>query len=211
MVPRPALERLCALLPLLNRFEDAGRGRASSQEIGDFLGVKADTVRRDIHYLGEVGSSQVGYPVKNLRDLIRGHLGLKEPLSFCLVGLESIGMALLESAPLFPDDFSVVAAFDTDVNRMEMLNTSVPLYPFHSIPEVIRENDISLAVLSVKPELLAEAIEKLSVGGAKGILNASTIGIPIAHESIAVRNLDVSTDLRILKAIIHQQAPESKQ
>jgi len=56
----PSIRRLCGILSLMDEMEEKGIKTMSSAEMGLRLGAKADTIRKDISYLGEIGPSPRG-------------------------------------------------------------------------------------------------------------------------------------------------------
>jgi redox-sensing transcriptional repressor len=196
-IPTPAIERLCSLYHILEQLETKGNEAVSSKELGELTGVGAHNIRKDINYLGEIGSFKAGYEVKKLKAHLSGKLGLDKKKKACIVGLGRLGNAILNYDRLLGSGFEIVAGFDSNINKVETLQTSVPLFPAHEIPEVVKSMRIDLAVIAVPAQATAETARRLINGGIRGIVNFSPAVIKPAA-GVAIRNIDLVAEFRIL-------------
>ncbi len=201
-LPLPSIKRLCRVYELLDELHRANRPCISSAEIGKRLQVKAPTVRKDINLLGEIGPSRSGYPVENLMNLIQERLHLTTKKGLCVVGLGPAGQTFLRYYNFLKDSYPLLAGFDHNINRLETIKTDIPLYPFHSIPEVVRANDISLAILTTERELAQKATELLVWGGVRGIFNLTGTLLHSNRQDVWIRSIDLREELRILTACL---------
>ena len=203
-IPGPTKERLLYLMRLLE--QAAGQGAITSAQIEALTGWASHTVRKDISLLGAaisgegdtgaVGSS-AGYAPEALIPLIKKALDLEKRRKFCVVGLGRLGSAYL-NAPVLPDsEFELAAGFDTNVNRTEILASSVPLYPAYKMGEVISRFGIEIALLCVPVEAAQSAADKLAAAGIRGILNFAPVLISVSP-GIAVQNVYLDDELRAL-------------
>ena len=196
-MPSMTLERLCSLIDVLDFLQESGKQRVSSEELGRYIFVSADTIRQDIHYIGELGPSPRGYSISDLRSLIDKKMfgGVKR--HSCIVGLDAVGLAILSSGRFDSEEYAIAAGFDTNVNKLEILQTKIPLYPFHVMSEVLRDTGISLAILCTQPEETHEALSRLVAGGVKGIINMTRIPLQSPENGIYIRNYDLIHELRV--------------
>ena len=121
-LPPPTVHRLCLLVRLLEQLS-RDVPEVTSAQLGKFLGVTADTIRKDISLLGKVQSGAAGYSVDDLKRLITEELGLREQQRACIVGLSELGAGLIETSGSFLAGVELVAGFDGDINRIEMMKT----------------------------------------------------------------------------------------
>jgi len=201
-----AKERLLQLLRLLEKYAAAGEtGPITSAQVEQLTGWSRDTIRKDISCLaaGAAVGGNSGYDPEILVPLIRKALGLDRRRKFCVVGLGRLGSACLNFTPPELVEFELTAGFDTNINRVEILSSPVPLYPAYKMAEVISRFGIEIAMLCVPPEAAQAAAEKCISAGIKGILNfaPSTLKVP---QEVAVRNVYVTDDLRGLAVQIQR-------
>ena len=201
-IPLPAILRLCRLYGLTEQLLAKSISFISSSEIGVKVHQNAHTVRKDISYLGEIGPSPSGYPVRNLQKLIQKQLGFNQLMNNCIVGLDGIGLSVLKNAFLFERSYPIIAGFDSNINLLERINTEIPLYPLHSISDVLRTKEITLAIFAIETGAVQETVKKVIGGGVKGILNLSSHHIEYHQEGIWIRNCNLLNELRVLSSLI---------
>ena len=192
------------LMRLLENHTLAGNmGPVTSAMAEELTGVPRDTIRRDISCLsgtngaesGAIGSN-AGYEPEMLIPLIQRALGLDRRRKFCVVGLGRLGSAYLNSPPELAE-FELAAGFDTNVNRVEILRSPVPLYPAYKLAEVISRFAVEIALLCVPAEAAQAAAERCVAAGVRGILNFASVALKLPPE-VAVRNVYVVDELRSL-------------
>ena len=193
-IPELAKTRLLHIMRLL---EKNGPAPITSAEVEAMTGWSSCTIRKDISYLGGDLGSSAGYTPDVLIPAIRRALGLSQRRRFCVVGLGRLGSAYLNFPALDRSEFELTAGFDSNVNRVEILRSPVPLYPAYKIPEVIGRFSIEMALLCVPEEAAQAAAEKLAASGIRGIVNFAPVPLKLSPD-IAVRNVSVADELRAL-------------
>jgi redox-sensing transcriptional repressor len=198
-IPVPAKERLLQLMRLLEKHGNTEP--VTSAQVENLTGWSRDTIRKDISYLGAAAGMTVGgnagYEPELLVPIIKKALGLDCRRKFCVVGLGRLGSAYINFPPSELAEFEFAAGFDTNVNRVEILQSTAPLYPAYKLNEVISRLKIEIALLCV-PSGAAQAVaEKCVAAGILGILNYAPVALSLPPE-IAVRNMYVADELRSL-------------
>jgi redox-sensing transcriptional repressor len=191
----------------------------TSAELETLTGWPGHTIRKDISSLGfEPGGGRTsgklrggrhpgagtsaGYDPRRLVPRIKEALGLDTRRTFCVVGLGRLGSAYLNFDPASLGEFELAAGFDTNVNRVEILKSPVPLYPAHKMGEVISRLGIEIALLCVPAEAAQGAAEKLAAAGIRGIVNFAPVNLVLPQGSTVVRNVYVKDELRALAVTI---------
>jgi len=181
----------------------------TSAQVENLTGWSRDTIRKDISYLsmaagaaagmaaGMTVGGSAGYEPELLVPIIKKALGLDCRRKFCVVGLGRLGSAYINFPPSELAEFEFAAGFDTNVNRVEILQSTAPLYPAYKLQEVVSRFKIEIALLCV-PSGAAQAVaEKCVAAGILGILNYAPVALSLPPE-IAVRNMYVADELRSL-------------
>ncbi len=177
--------------------DHAGTKLITSGEIEQKTGWSSHTIRKDISFLGgDVGSS-MGYNAEILKKAIRSALGLNRKRTFCIVGLGRLGSAYLNFDGYTEEGFELAAGFDSNVNRVEILKSPVPLFPVYKMAEVISRFGIEMALLCVPGNAAQQSAEKLAAAGIKGIVNFAPVVLDLGPD-IFVRNAYVVSELRAL-------------
>jgi len=200
-LPKPTAERLSQLARLL---EQRGGKNAplSSAEIEQLTGWPSHTVRKDISLLGipPEASTTSGYAPALLARAIRERLGFAEKAHpCCVVGLGRLGSAFLDYEGFGDGPFTLVAGFDSNVNRLEILKADFPLYPTFKMKDVIGRLGIEFAVLCVPPAQAQAACDRLVECGIVGVVNFTPVILSVPH-GIEVENVSIIDALGTLVA-----------
>jgi redox-sensing transcriptional repressor len=200
-IPIPSLSRLLTVYRLLDHYEDMKIAAVSSSEIGKRLGIKPDSIRKDISYLGEVGNFGGGYEIARLKELIAVKLDINRKRKLCVVGLGRLGTAILNYEDLRDRGFIVVAGFDSNINKLETIKATVALHPAHEIADVVKRKSIEIGVIAVPEQAAQEAADRLVLGGIKGIINFSPFAIKVSI-GMMVRTVDLLGECALLSILM---------
>lgn len=208
-LPEPSRKRLLSLLLLLRQQEEAFSGKTSgniaisSRTISQLTGWTDATIRRDISQLGIRCGAAKGYQIRQLREAIEQALDsatdAKDRHRCCIVGLGKIGAALLDDSHFQGAGFQMVAGFDESVNRVELLEASFPLYPASRLEQVIQQEAIKFALLTVPNQVAATYGQRLVAAGIRGIVNYTNVLLTVPPQ-VQVENVSVIHSLRQLAA-----------
>jgi redox-sensing transcriptional repressor len=113
-----------------------------------------------------------------------------------------VGQIVLRYYDFLKDSYPLLAGFDQSINRLETIHTTVPLYPFHAIAEVVQAEDISLAILTTVRELAQKATERLVRGAVRGIINLTGTLLHSNRQDVWIKSIDLREELRILTACL---------
>lgn len=194
-IPAPSRRRLVLLGRLLSNYRE---NQITSQKIEELTGWTAAQVRRDISLLNIKCGASNGYKVSELKTALASLSGSDgQKKRCCIVGLGRMGQMLLESTELYDSPFTIVAGFDSNVNRTEVLRSSFPLHPTTKLEQVIKEEKITYAILSVSADEAQDIASRLSDCGIHGIVNYTPCILSVPPK-VSVENLSLLTALEIL-------------
>ncbi len=196
-IPENTKRRLVLLNRLLSTFEGK---TITSQKIEELAGWSAAVVRRDISLLGIICGASNGYKVDELKSKLEITLNLAaKNQKCCIVGLGKTGQSLLDSTELEDSPFNIVAGFDSNVNRTEVLRSVFPLHPTTKLCEVIMEEKIRYAILTVNHDEAQSLTNTLCECGIKGIVNYTQCVLTVPR-NVRVENVSLLTALETLCA-----------
>jgi redox-sensing transcriptional repressor len=167
-------------------------------------------VRKDISCLGEIGNIGSGYSVARLKEHIAERFQIQKPRNACIVGLGRLGSAVLDYDGFNATPFRIVAAFDSNVNRLETIHTNIELFPAYEIPEIVRRKQVELAIIAVPAAVVQQTADQLIEAGVKGIVNFTATVIRTAANGVHVMNVDVVRELIILSTLIRLDEAEKE-
>lgn len=197
VLPEATLTRLTQYLRALNAFEAQGTERTSSGVLAKEAGVNPAILRKDLSLLGSYGTRGVGYVVTELAEHINRTLGLTRDWRVAILGAGNLGRALSGYAGFASRGFQVRAILDTSTSLIGSEVGDLVVEPIDTLGEVIRREQINIAVLAVPGEAAQELIYALATHGVNSVLSFAPRPLRIPAGMI-VRRVDLSTELQIL-------------
>ena len=200
-IPIPALSRLLGVYRLLDTYKQEKITSVSSTELGKRLGAKPDSIRKDVSFLGEIGNYGGGYDVDKLKAHIREKHDLDKQRNLCVVGLGRLGTAVLHYSDFPERGFNIVAGFDSNINKLETIQTKIELYPAYEITDVVRRKKIDMGIITVPEKSAQETADRLIDGGVRGIINFSPAVLRM-RPNVFIKNIDLLGECGLLSIII---------
>ena len=194
-IPEATRKRMLLLLNLLGVWP---KDKITSVDISEQTGWKDSLIRHDLWLLGYNKGVSNGYQTVDLQNAINQALGLEaETKNCCIVGLGRLGAALLDEKLTQGSSFVIKAGFDSSLNRVEILRSSFPLYPANQMNWIIKQEGITLAVLTVEDKEAQTMTDRLVAAGVLGIVNMTRAVLKVPTD-VKVENLSIVNALSIL-------------
>ena len=165
--------RLSRYLMVLTQARKMGKTTISSQELDDYTHVNSTQIRRDLSGFGKFGKRGVGYNIDALIAEIRSILRTSGQHNIALFGAGNLGAAIAGSDIFADHGFSVVALFDTDPRKIGTRVGNLTVRDYAEMREVIREQDVIVAVLAVPSSAAQRVADDLVEVGVRVIFNYS--------------------------------------
>jgi redox-sensing transcriptional repressor len=200
-IPRKTIYRLSVYLRCLQRLKANDIRTVSSEALAQVAGVKPTQLRKDLTYFGQFGTRGLGYDVQQLAKMITGLLGTSSLQPVVLVGVGNLGTALLSYRGFQQEGFEVVAAFDLDARRFRDRKLPVTVHPMDKLPEIIGEQHVKMAIITVPAVAAQEVANTLVQAGITGILNFAPI-VLVVPEEVMVSNVNLAIELENLSYFI---------
>lgn len=206
-IPRATARRLPIYYRYLTILLNAKKERVSSTELSEAVQVDSATIRRDFSYFGELGKRGYGYDVASLLKFFKGILHQDSLVSVALVGVGSLGSALLNFNFHQDTNLRISAAFDTKPELANKIKSGIPVYPASDIKKQLKEQQIDIVILTVPGEHAQEVADQLVEAGARGILNFSPVRLSVP-KGVQVQNIDLTNELQTLIYFIKNYGPD---
>jgi redox-sensing transcriptional repressor len=195
------VRRLSRYLRQLRDLEGRERTVVSSGELAEGSGTTAAQVRKDLSHFGSFGKRGHGYAVADLRLELEGILGLRHRWRVAVIGAGKIGSALLGYGYFEHRGFDVVAAFDSNAEKIGRPVDGVPVYPLEDVEREFATRDISIAIIATPPEA-AQAVAMRAVrAGARAVLNFAPVKLDLPP-GVSLRTMDVTLELEGLSYMV---------
>jgi redox-sensing transcriptional repressor len=163
--------RLSQYLRVLTQARKMGKDRISSQEISEYTNINATQIRRDLSSFGKFGKRGVGYNIDSLIAEIRKILRTQGQHNIALFGGGRLGQAIASSTIFADHGFNIAAAFDTDASKVGKPIGDTVIQDYADLEDVIRQNNIIVAVLAVPPDAAQQVADDVVQAGVKIIFN----------------------------------------
>lgn len=201
ILPNATTKRLAQIEELLKGWQAK---KITSADISSATGWKDSLIRHDLWLLRQTIQTDFfhgvsnGYRSDNLLQAIRLALGNADAtLNVCIVGLGRLGAALLDETLFEGSNYVIKAGFDSNVNRVEILRSTFPLYPAGDMNWIIRQEKITLAVLTVADKDAQAMCDRLVRAGVTGIVNMTRALIKVP-DGVKVENLSILNALKLV-------------
>ena len=208
-IPRATARRLPIYYRYLTVLLSANKQRVSSTELSEAVQVDSATIRRDFSYFGELGKRGYGYDVANLLKFFKGILHQDSLVSVALVGVGSLGSALLNYNFHQDTNLRISAAFDTKPEFANTIKSGIPIYPAEEMTTQLKEQQIDVVILTVPGAKAQKVTDQLVEAGIKGILNFTPVRLSVPKD-VQVQNIDLTNELQTLIYFIKNYSEENK-
>jgi redox-sensing transcriptional repressor len=196
-IPQPSLARLPQYHHYLVDLEARGITRISCSQIGGDLGYIPVQVRKDLQYTGIIGKPKTGYSVPELIRSIETFLGWNNINEAFLVGAGNLGTALLGHERFSKFGLRIVAAFDTDPEKIGLWIHEKAVLSLDQLSDLAQRMSVHLGIITTPAEAAQAVADEMVKGGIQAIWNFAPVKLRVP-ENIMVHNEDLYSTLASL-------------
>lgn len=208
-IAEASLRRLPVYHHLLEEMMIAGAPFISCSVIGRALNLDPTQVRKDIEATGIVGKPKVGYPLSALVHRIEDFLGWSNTKDAVLAGAGSLGNALLGYQKFRQFGINIVAAFDTDAEKLGTSIHGKEVLPLEQLRDFTHERHIHLGIIAT-PSTAAQSVADLMVaGGIRAIWNFAPVHLRVP-DLVILQNEDLYPSLASLSFKLEKRMIEER-
>ena len=198
-IPLPTVKRLPAYLQILRAERAQNNEWTSTTTLAEALRLKAIQVRKDMSFAQCVGKPKKGFNTAESIEKIESLLGLSNDCEAVLIGVGSLGSALLKYEGFRLYDMRITAAFDTSPFLIGTKVGGIMIHDVDKLEKFIRRTATRFAILAVPTESAQGTADRLVSAGIRGIWNFSPTYIK-TPQGVTVRREDLALSLAQLKA-----------
>ncbi len=196
-IPQPSLNRLPQYHHYLSELKTKGINTISCSVIGLDLNLVPVQVRKDLQYTGIVGKPKTGYSVPELIAAIETFLGWNNVHEAFLAGAGNLGTALLGHERFSNFGLRIVAAFDTDPQKIGQWVHGKMVLPLDKLADLAKRMSIHLGIITAPAEHAQSITEKMVEGGIQAIWNFAPVRLKVPPH-VMVHNEDLYSSLASL-------------
>lgn len=202
-IPENTLERLIIYLKILENLERKNIDFISSEDLAKNCGVNSAQLRKDLSFVGTLGTKGVGYSVKSLKFNLKNFLGRAQEWNLILGGISPLGIFLLQNKSLQKEGFYFLAAFDTQEENIGKVYNGVSVYNLDQLSYVLNAIKVDIGVITTEtdPEIFFKAFVEQ---GVRAIFNLSKVPLFAENSEVKIENFSFSMALTKLSYFLKE-------
>ncbi len=193
-----ALQRMPYYLQYCNKAKAEGATHISAASMAKALQLNDVLVRKDVAAISTTGGKpKAGFPVDQLIYDIESYMGYHTTKEAVLVGVGSLGKALLRNKEFEMYGLKIVAAFDTRRSVIHKQINGIEVYSAAKLKEFCLKRNIQIGIITVPSQAAQGVSEKMVDGGIQAIWNFALTKL-VVPEGVLVQNEDLASSLAML-------------
>lgn len=196
-IPEPTLRRLPWYLAFVSVLKAQGIDYVSSTRISRELNVDASQIAKDLSFLHIKGKTRVGYEVDSLCRELEEFLGFKRRHNAVVLGVGSLGSALMADTGLANYGLHIVGGFDINPAIIGTSVNSIPVYSVDDLDPECRRLKAEVGIVTLPIDHAQEGADRLIDAGIKALWNFTPFRIR-APRGIVITNTSIYSHLAII-------------
>lgn len=196
------MARLAVYLRVVDEMLGQSGSLIASSALAAACGVNPAVLRKDLSFLGSIGTRGVGYDLSTLRARLAEVLGMSQYRDVVIVGVGHLGHALAGYGGLAQRGFRLVGLFDIDRERVGERIADLTVAPLTDLASVVRGSDAPIGMIATPAEAAQAVAVALMDAGVTSLLNFASTMLDVPA-GVDVRKVDLASELQILS--FHQQ------
>ncbi len=200
-LPLPTIRRYPLYLRAITAKITQGELYVSSAALARELEIDPVVARKDLAMAGVPGTPRRGYPAKELTEAINRALGWDNTTDAALVGVGSLGHALLGYNGFEEQNLRIVAAFDEKPNLVGSVCHGVRVRAMADMAKLVPRLKLKLGILTVPNAAAQMCADQLVAAGIRGIWNFTAVQLSVPKD-VKVQRVDLAASLAVLSHTI---------
>jgi redox-sensing transcriptional repressor len=191
------LRRFPKYIYVLRSLKKKGQEYTSASELSRFLDIHHTQIRKDLALTGVRGIPKRGHQVEALLKACIEFLDWDSLTDACLVGVGSMGKALINYEGFSNAGLQIVAAFDNDPEKIDTRINNIKIYNTEKLKDVIEILEIKIAIIATPAKHSQKLADEMVAAGIKGIWNFTPRKLNVP-DNVVVENMDIYPALAAL-------------
>lgn len=198
ILPEPTLRRLPWYLAYLATLKARNVTHVSSTQIARELNVDASQIAKDLYFLSIRGKTRIGYEVAALESKLRDFLGFDRRHNAVIVGVGSLGAALMSDQGLQRYGLNVVAGVDIAPELQGSQVAGIPVVSPAQLPQIVKKLGVSVGILTVPFDAAQDVADELVAAGVRALWNFTPRRIRVCGDNTVVANTSIYSHLAVM-------------
>jgi len=205
---REVIKRLSKYRTVMQKMKALGFIKVFSDNLADAVGVSSSLVRKDFSMFNLTGNKRGGYQIDDLLSQLNVLLGKDKKQKIIIIGCGKLGQALMNHNGFPRVGIRVIAGFDSDPEVLDP-EAPIPILHIKEIKDFIKENKITVAVLTIPEPCVQGMAETLKKTNVKGVINFAPLPLK-SEEGFLVHNMNMEQEIENLFYNIHFEENASR-
>ena len=205
---REVIKRLSKYRTVMQKMKALGFIKVFSDNLADAVGVSSSLVRKDFSMFNLSGNKRGGYQIDDLLSQLNVLLGKDKKQKIIIIGCGKLGQALMNHNGFPRVGIRVIAGFDSDPEVLDP-EAPIPILHIKEIKDFIKENKITVAVLTIPEPCVQGMAETLKKTNVKGVINFAPLPLK-SEEGFLVHNMNMEQEIENLFYNIHFEENASR-
>lgn len=197
ILPEPTLRRLPWYLAYVEMLRGKGELTVSSTRMSAALNVDSSQIAKDLSFLNIKGKTRIGYDVNRLADTLSDFLGFRTPHRAVIVGVGSLGSALINDRGLSNYGLDIVAGYDINPELAGTEICGVPIRLMSELSSTLAASRAKIGIITVPADHAQQCADALVGAGVKAIWNFTPNRIRV-RQGIALANTSIYAHLALI-------------
>lgn len=197
LLPEPTLRRLPWYLAYVAMLSQDGVETVSSRDLARDLAVDASQIAKDLSFINVKGKTRIGYDVKQLEQALQSFLGFADRHNAVIVGVGSLGAALMRDTGLHHYGLNIVAGIDTNPDLIGRQIDDITIFDPSRLADLVDMLGIRIGIIAVPVEHAQDVANRLVDAGVKALWNFTPRRILVA-DGIVVANTSIYSHLAVM-------------
>lgn len=195
--PLPSVRRMPMYLQYLKQVRERGRCCVSCTHIAEHLHLNSIQVRKDLAMTGIVGRPKTGYEVEPLIEAVEEFLGWNNTHDAFLVGVGSLGRALLGYEGFQEYGLEIIAGFEKSADKIGQTIHGKEILDIETLPDLIRRMHVQIGILTVPAEAAQEVTDLMVGAGIRAIWNYTPVQLDVPP-TVVVEDVRMAASFAVL-------------
>lgn len=196
-LPEPTLRRLPWYLAYLSTVKGGACEYVSTTKIAHAVAVDPSQIAKDLSFLGIKGKTRIGYHVADLERRIRDFLAFDRRHNAIMVGVGSLGAALIADSGLQRYGLNIVAGIDISPDLIGSRISGVEVFHPTRVADIVRDMRAQIGIIAVPVDVAQSAADMLAAAGVKAIWNFTPSRIKVP-EGVVIANTSIYSHLAVM-------------
>lgn len=197
-ISRQALRRMPDYLKFLKKLRADGVESVTATAIAGEMGFNEIQVRKDIAAVSsKPGKPMVGFSVAQLIRDMGAFLMLENVKDAVIVGAGALGSALMGYPGFAEYGMNVVAAFDSDPEKVGRVIHGKRVYAMGEMETILKRLNIRIGIITVPAEAAEAAYRALVSSGIRAVWNFAPVHLA-EKDGILIQNESMTSSLAVL-------------